>query len=517
MISRIVRKSPLFAALLFLACGKEPNGPSPVATTVSVSDGTVQTATVGTVVTPALTFSVKDQNGSAMGGVSLTITVTGGGTLTSPPTTSSAGATSIGVWTLGTIVGVNTVTIKAGSLAPITFSITTVAGAATQIVAASGGGQSAPAGSMLSPITLKVADQFGNGIAGRAVSVAVIDGGGFVSPASGTTDAAGQFTGINWTLGKSALPQTLSLQSISLAGTVSATVATSYALEVRYFGGDPAPSVRTAFDNAAARIRGAITGTLGLVPFTNVDLNAGNTNCGVPVVLNEQVRDVLIFAQIHPIDGVGKILGSAGPCLVRSVSRLTIIGVMNFDSDDLNNLAVSGRLESVILHEMLHVVGVGTLWDEKTPSLITGAGTGEPRFAGSATATACSTAGGTTLCSGGVAVENCVGIPTCGAGTRDSHWREGTTTIPGFNAELMTGFVEGTGVFMPYSDMTIQSLGDLGYTINSLAADAYSVPGPSLRALLQLDSSGDPSQWERIHKPKAAVSPSGSVQPITRQ
>jgi hypothetical protein len=521
MISGFVRKSSLIAALVFVGCGKDSSGPAAVPTSVAVASNAITSATVGTVVTPALTFSVKDQNGAAMAGIPVTITVTGGGTLTNPPTTTSAGETSIGTWTLGTIVGVNTVTIKAGSLAPITFSITTVAGAPAQVIAVTGGGQVGLAGSTLAPITLKVADQFGNGVGARPVTLTVTEGGGAVSPASGTTDASGQISGITWTLGKLALPQTLSVTSGTIVSNLPALVQTSYNLDVRYFGGDPTSAVQAAFTNAAARIKGAIIGTLGTVQFSNVALGdpaQPATNCGVTgVTLNELVRDVIIFAQIKPIDGPGKILGSAGPCLVRSTSRLTIIGVMQFDSDDLAALAVPvgtgpTRLEQVILHEMSHVVGFGTLWSEKTPSQISGEAGPDPRFIGPKAIAECNLAGGTTLCANGVAVENCTGIPNCGGGTQDSHWREGSgTTIAGFKTELMTGFIS-SGIVNPYSNITIQSFADIGYTVNGLAADAYSVPSPTLRALLQLDGSSlNILQGETIRFPQAMVSHSGVV------
>ncbi len=516
MIPEIVRKSSLLAGLFFMACGgKDTSGPSAVPTTVALANGGPQSAVAGSVVTPALTFSVKDQNGNPLAGVPVTITVTaGGGSITGAPTTTSAGETPIGTFTLGTIVGVNTITIKAGDLAPITFSITTVAGPPTQIVVVSGANQTALAGTTLTGISVKVADQFGNGVAGRTVSISVTEGGGLVLPPSGTTNASGVISGISWTLGRSALPQTISFQSGAIATTVKATVATAYSLEVRYFGDTPAPAIQDAFTNAAARIRGSIVGTVGPVPFVDVNLN---TNCGVPVILNETINDVVIFAQIKPIDGKGKILGSAGPCLIRRESRLTVIGVMQFDVDDLNTLVETNRLEAVILHEMLHVVGIGTLWDQKTPSLLVGAGGGDPRFVGQGATSACVASGGTSLCAGGVAVENCVGIPSCGGGTRDSHWREGTSSAPGFDSELMTGFIEGPGIATPYSNMSIQSLLDLGYGVNAFSADPYTVPSPSLRALLQMDGPSNIEQWETVRFPKAIVSRSGVIQRLERQ
>ena len=58
-----------------------------------------------------------------------------------------------------------------------------------------------------------------------------------------------------------------------------------------------------------------------------------------------------------------------------------------------------------------------------------------------------------------------------GSGTRDAHWRETT-----FQSELMTGYISGST--RPLSRVTVASLGDLGYSVNMLAADNFTAPGP---------------------------------------
>ena len=73
---------------------------------------------------------------------------------------------------------------------------------------------------------------------------------------------------------------------------------------------------------------------------------------------------VVIEARGTGIDGEGMILGQAGP---RSRTKqggftITVSGVMFFDTADLDNLESGGQLEEVILHEMGHVLGIGTLW-----------------------------------------------------------------------------------------------------------------------------------------------------------
>ena len=62
--------------------------------------------------------------------------------------------------------------------------------------------------------------------------------------------------------------------------------------------------------------------------------------------------------------------------------------------------------------------------------------------------------------------------PAAAPARRYVHWSEFV-----FDNELMTGFVEPSGVSMPLSIVTIGSLHDLGYTVNYNASDAYWLPG----------------------------------------
>jgi hypothetical protein len=75
----------------------------------------------------------------------------------------------------------------------------------------------------------------------------------------------------------------------------------------------------------------------------------------------------------------------------------------------------------------------------------------------------------------------------------------------------MTGFVEPTAD-MPLSAMTIASVEDLGYTVNLLAADPYTivVPGPVAPRLSPVLV----PPWETIMVPLFEVTPAGWVRPI---
>jgi hypothetical protein len=150
---------------------------------------------------------------------------------------------------------------------------------------------------------------------------------------------------------------------------------------------------------------------------------------------------------------------------------------------------------------MLHVVGVCTLWQDK--SYLTGAGTSDPRFFGPRAISGCNDVGGAAVCAGGVPVEN-VGGP----GSADGHWRESV-----FDTELMTSISEGGTVAMPLSKMTIQSIGDIGYSVNLLSADPYTVPvGSALRA----DITGLEEGFDIVIQPQFAVRRNGSIRRLIK-
>jgi hypothetical protein len=175
---------------------------------------------------------------------------------------------------------------------------------------------------------------------------------------------------------------------------------------------------------------------------------------------------------------------------------------MQFDSDDIDRMISTGTIQDVIQHEMLHVVGIGTLW--ATKGLLAGAHTIDSRFTGTFGINACIGLGGSSICPASVPVEN-----SGGGGTADAHWRETT-----FGTELMTGFIQPVNQF---STMSIQSMADLGYTVNPLAADAYVIPGTSVqqsRANILSDLS---PAWERVMAPKWTMSKTGRLSPAEKQ
>lgn len=217
------------------------------------------------------------------------------------------------------------------------------------------------------------------------------------------------------------------------------------------------PPVQAAFDAAAARWSAAIVRG---IPDQVVTVDPGQCLADEPGA-TLSVDDLVITVEIVPIDGSGGVLGQAGPCVISATDNLTRAGIMQFDSADVADMIAAGTFDAVVLHEMGHVLGIGTLWDWNR-SLLSGAGGSDPRFVGGRGNAEFSALGGAST---SVLVEN-----GGGPGTEDAHWREAT-----FGNELMTGWI--SPVSNPLSAMTISSLGDLGYSVDRSVADSYSLPG----------------------------------------
>lgn len=180
-----------------------------------------------------------------------------------------------------------------------------------------------------------------------------------------------------------------------------------------------------------------------------------------PVTVDGQTLDGLVIdASIEAIDGDQGILGQAGPTILRPDDELPIKGIMQFDLADILRLERTGSLQDVILHEMAHVLGFGTLWSRM--GMIIGSGGNNPQFIGTAATREFRTLGGNRL--GNVPVAN-----TGSIGTREGHWRELV-----FGDELLTGFLSGAQ--RPISRMSIAAFEDMGYLVDYTEADPYTLP-----------------------------------------
>lgn len=459
---------------------------------VTVEQTAPSTATVFTQLAPAPAFAVRDANGTALQGVPVTVSLTAGnGTLTGAPTLSALGATSIGSWRLGTTAGSQSVTVLVSGLPTRIFTVSATPDVLSALTKVQGDQQITMAGNAV-PVTPRVRalDQYGNAISGQPVTWAVTAGGGTLGgSATVASDVSGFVNSPTWVLGRRGGAQLLQASSAAIDQAFSASILTDFSITLRYVGTPPTGAVAQAFTDAVNRVTAMIVGDLpdAQIGTTATPFNISACNSALTGVtpVNEVVDDVIVYASVTPIDGVGQVLGSAGPCLTRTTGGLTGLGTMRFDVADLDNLANNGRLNDVITHEMLHVVGLGTLWTSR--GLLADRDLPTVRVTGALAAFTCANElGGASICPGAVPAENCLDLASslnCGAGTQNSHWKESI-----FVTELMTGYAGATNRL---SKMTIQGLGDLGYSVNTLAADPYAVPS-SLMALLRAEGDAAP-------------------------
>ncbi|MBX3173846.1 MAG: hypothetical protein KF709_05505 [Gemmatimonadaceae bacterium] len=471
---------------------------------ITIEQAAPASLAAGTSPVAAPTFAVRDAANNILNGIPVTITVTAGsGSLEDSPAVTDAGPTSIGTWTLDESVGTNSVTVSVAGVPSVVFTTEGVVGPVSKVTVVEGEGQEALAGTALAqPVRVLAADQFDNPSPGSQVFWTLISGDGSLAAAVSMTDGSGIATMPEWTLGKTETEQSVQVVAGSASRLITAAVQTNYDLEIRWRGTPPAGDVQAAFLNAAARIRAGVVGQLSTLTFTNFDANA----CVSGLTLNEAITGLVIYATVEPIDGVGSVLGSAGPCYIRTSNQLSAVGRMRFDVADLENLSSQGRLESVILHEMLHVIGVGTLW--VTKGLRSGEAPGStPFFTGALARDACiNDHNGGVPCASAVPAEDCLNLTqSCGSGTINSHWKESV-----FQSELMTGYLSAGA--NPFSKMTLQSLADLGYTVNLNIQDAYTVPPPSLMSSIPAWSLKLPDP----HTPLAALDAAGNVVRVYR-
>jgi hypothetical protein len=207
------------AALLFLAAcgGSDSSGPAPTRA-IAMAGGDGQSVTVTG--SAALSARVTDLAGAVEEGVTVNWSVaSGGGSITASSTTAADGIATA-AFTLGQLSGVQRARATAAGVtgAGVTFSVTALAGPATQLRGSTGNGQSGWAGVPLSlPYAVVAQDQYNNPVAGLSVSWAVTSGGGSVSAASTATVASGAATAFH-TLGNAAPAQSVTATVAGLAG-----------------------------------------------------------------------------------------------------------------------------------------------------------------------------------------------------------------------------------------------------------------------------------------------------------
>lgn len=219
--------------------------------------------------------------------------------------------------------------------------------------------------------------------------------------------------------------------------------------------------VKSAYQTAERFYEAAITG-YARAPATLVSPGAG---------------PVQISADIVPIDGRGGTLGQAGPDQVTTFHdplgtfSVTTHGSMQFDTADIVGLLATGRFSDIVLHEMAHVLGFGTLWGQSFHSgaysiydVIAAPG----EYIGSHALAMYQSEFGNLATF--IPVETGTGL----TGTDHTHWAQVSQVWAGGIHELMTGFLTIPTYF---SNTSLHAFRDLGYaTLNTVPVLATPVP-----------------------------------------
>jgi hypothetical protein len=475
-LQRVTVTSGGLAALSFTANATLP----PESVQIVAGDG--QTGIVGQPVAEPPAVRVLGPGGAPLAGLDVEFAVLAGGGLLDAGAgtpaiavtvrTDANGVAAVEAWILGPVPGLNTLIVSVPGLAPVGFTADADPGAPATLVKVSGDRQIGIAGTTLPvPLVVEVSDALGNRLAGVLVTFAPAAGSGSVDPAQ--MNSAGNGTAATaWTLGAAEGPQSVVASigaGLSVTFTATATGEDGFlGLQIQLqFIDQPAAPQLPSFQAATSRWAGAIPGGLGPQA---VQLPAGSCGGSNSPAVNAVVEDVLVFVRLQDIDGIGGVLGQAAVCAVRASTGLPVVSHVRLDNADVVRLQGGNRLVDLILHELGHSLGFGTLWVVKgllvNPSLPNNRGA-DTHFRGTAAVTAFNAVGGSGYTGGQkVPVENQEG----GAGTRDSHWRASV-----FKNELMTGFLT-TGL-NPLSRVTIASFGDLGYQVDQTAADPYQLTG----------------------------------------
>ena len=160
------------------------------------------------------------------------------------------------------------------------------------------------------------------------------------------------------------------------------------------------------------------------------------------------IDDIQLTIVKTDIDGSGGAWATGGPRSVRSDSYLPSTGTVRFDTADVDNLDSKGLWEDLGLHEMLHAMGFGTLFDNLGLAETIG---GQERLTGQNAIQAYNDvysdiAGADPYSDQGVQLDQ-----------SGAHWHDGT-----FTKEIMTPYLRLSGNYL--SDMSIAALEDIGYS-----------------------------------------------------
>jgi VCBS repeat-containing protein len=291
--------------------------------------GDDQTAAVGSALPDSLVVRVTDALDNPVAGVEVAWAVGGGGSISPGSVTSDANGLAAAERVLGNTSGTQTAEASSSGLTPVSFTQTAEPANPTALLLISGDAQSAQAGATLAdPLVVRLVDDNGNGVGGKAITWVSAPGNGSVNPQNVTTSPTG-FAQTSWTLANRSGGYQINavfsgVPSVPFTATGTAGAATKLAFSqvpVNTSAGSPiTPAVKVAIQDAGGNTvtsaSDAITIGIGSNP-------AAGTLSGTTTV--SAVNGVATFAGLS-IDRSGN-----GYTLTASGSGLTAVTSPSFD------------------------------------------------------------------------------------------------------------------------------------------------------------------------------------------
>ena len=295
---------------------------------------------------------------------------------------------------------------------------------------------------------------------------------------------------------------------LTAALTFGVTVRTSahgYRIEVTFTG--PVSTTAESQIHEAARRWERILAATNL---PEVRIPAGRSVCRGAAKLDEArvVKGIWLLVAVTDIDGPNGTIAGTGVCSVRRGSLLPVTSDIILDAADVARHEGTWRFAKVALHEIAHALGFGALWRHHNLLRDSSIDAGErldTHFLGRLATVAFDAAGGHGYSGKKVPVENSTGAP----GVDDGHWRQSV-----FHNELMGPFISSRP--QPLSAITIQSMADLGYHVDTSLAEPYELPSATARAAAELERTVE-LRDDIVETPIAVLDADGRVVRVIRR
>ena len=223
--SQARRFLPSLIAIAILAncSGDSAVAPQPGPFALTANGGDNQSATVGAAVATRPSVIVKDANGNPVPGVLIEFSVSAGDgqLIGATARTGDDGIAAVGLWTLGTTAGPNTLTAKFRDLegTPVTFTATGTPGAAAKLVFLTQPSNAGWETAIAPAVSVQVQDQYSNVVTSSSDPVVLTlganPGGATLGGGAGTTPVDGVATFDGLTLSQPGTGYTLVAKTTS--------------------------------------------------------------------------------------------------------------------------------------------------------------------------------------------------------------------------------------------------------------------------------------------------------------